>query len=64
MYLFIYLYVCVSNNSKSTDPNFVKFGGMMGNDLRMNPIGFGSDWVMVKVNSRSRKMVSGGILWR
>jgi len=30
MYLFIYLYVCYSHNSKSIKPNPIEFGGMIG----------------------------------
>lgn len=45
IYLFVCMYVCVSNNSKTTGPNFMKFGGLMGYDLRTNRLGFGSDRV-------------------
>ena len=37
--------VCVSNNSKSTGPNFMKFGGMIGRDPRTNRLDFGTDRV-------------------
>jgi len=30
VYLFIYLYACSSQNSKSFEPNRMKFGGMIG----------------------------------
>jgi len=30
VYLFIYLYACYSHNSKSIQPNHMKFGGMIG----------------------------------
>jgi len=30
VYLFIYLYPCYSQNSKSIEPNRMKFGGMIG----------------------------------
>jgi len=30
VYLFIYLYVCYSHNSKSIKPNRMEFGGMIG----------------------------------
>jgi len=30
VYLFIYLYACYSQNSKSIEPNRMKFGGMIG----------------------------------
>ena len=45
IYLFICLWVCVSINSKSTEPTFMKFGGMIGHDLRTNRLDFGTDRV-------------------
>ena len=48
VYLFICyvcMYVCDSHNSKSTGPNLIKFGGLMGHDLRTNRLDFGSDRV-------------------
>ena len=45
IYLFIYLFVCVSNNSKSSGPNFMKIGGLIGNDLRTNRLDFERDRV-------------------
>jgi len=30
IYLFIYLYACYSQNSKSIEPNRMKFGGLIG----------------------------------
>jgi len=30
VYLYIYLYACYSHNSKSIQPNRMKFGGMIG----------------------------------
>ena len=43
--MYVCVYVCVSNNSKSTGPNLMKFGGMIGHDLRINRLDFGSDRV-------------------
>ena len=34
--------MCVSNNAKSTGRNFIKFDGLIGHDLRMNRLDFGS----------------------
>ena len=45
VYLFICLYVCLQNNSKTTQPNFMKFCGMIGHNPRTNRLDFGSDRV-------------------
>ena len=37
--------VCDSYNSKTTGPNLMKLGGMIGNDPRTNRSVFGSNWV-------------------
>ena len=49
IYLFICLYVCDSHNSKSTGPNLMKIGGMIGYYLRTNRLGFGGQRSKVKV---------------
>ena len=54
IYLFIYLFVCVSNNSKSSGPNFMKIGGLIGNDLRTNRLDFERDRVKGQGQGREK----------
>ena len=70
VYLFVYMYVCmyvcmyicVSNNSKSTGPNFMKFGGMIDHDLRTNRLDFGR--ALVKGQGQGHKKVKNDGLWK
>ena len=45
IYLFIYLFACDSHNSKTTQPIFLIFGGMIGHNSRTIWLDFGSDQV-------------------
>ena len=49
IYLFVCMYVCDSHNSKSTGPNLMKIGEMIGYYLRTNRLGFGGERSKVKV---------------
>ena len=54
IHLFVCVSVCVSNNLKSTGPNFMKFGGMIGHDLRTNRLDFGTDRVKGQGQGREK----------
>ena len=48
-YLFIYLFVCDSHNSKTTQPILMIFGGMIGHNSRKKWLTFGQGQPKVKV---------------
>ena len=56
--MFVCLYVCYSNNSESTGPNLMKFGGMIGHDPRNNRLDFGSDRVKGQGHEKVKNVFS------
>ena len=54
VYLFIYLFVCDSHNSKTTQLIFMIFGGMIGHNSWTIWLDFGSDWVKGQGQGRKK----------